>query len=198
MLVSRAQTVRHSTHGGPACKPRPLLIVLLMRFILQHEQPGASPPSGATSVPTEGPVMQTTRHGWRHSQAHKERGVLWTFAPRSTARRCVGMTVLLLAVAVIVAIVTAGEARAQADPSPPPRLADWSVGDLHVHAAGDSGLNDHARCGGLSDRSCARKVVKQTLDRAADNRLGLADLHRACRVAGGEGQPSDKSLRPNA
>jgi hypothetical protein len=42
-------------------------------------------------------------------------------------------------------------------------LADWTVGDVHMHAAGDSGLNGHVRCPGLDPESCADVVVSQTL-----------------------------------
>lgn len=52
-----------------------------------------------------------------------------------------------------------------------PNLDNWSPGDVHVHAAGDSGLGGHARCAGLDEEECATKLVRQTMDRARANDL---------------------------
>jgi len=57
--------------------------------------------------------MQTTRRGRRHAQEHEEGVVLAVFVAQSTARSYVGFTVLLLAVAMIVSVLTADEAQAQ-------------------------------------------------------------------------------------
>lgn len=54
-------------------------------------------------------------------------------------------------------------------PEPPEmRLEDWHPGDVHVHAAGDSGLGGHLRCGGLDENYCAQVLVENTWWRAKD------------------------------
>jgi len=57
--------------------------------------------------------MQTKRHERQHSQQHNAGVLLWAFEARLAARSYAGMTVLLLAVAVIGATLVAREAHAQ-------------------------------------------------------------------------------------
>ena len=53
-----------------------------------------------------------------------------------------------------------------------PDLDRWKVGDVHVHATGDSGLGSHEGCrSGDSERQCAERLVRRTLDRAARHDL---------------------------
>jgi hypothetical protein len=49
--------------------------------------------------------------------------------------------------------------------------SDWVAGDVHVHAAGDSGLGSHLLCRSqnLSEQDCADLLVRNTLTRAKTN-----------------------------
>lgn len=48
--------------------------------------------------------------------------------------------------------------------------AGWTVGDVHVHAAGDSGLDSHLQCKETQNKEeCAERLVRNTFERAKDN-----------------------------
>lgn len=62
----------------------------------------------------------------------------------------------------------AAPAPAQAN-DPRAEVDQWLPGDVHVHAAGDSGLGSHLRCQlekGLDEAGCAQYLVDATLERA--------------------------------
>ncbi len=73
-----------------------------------------------------------------------------------------GRSALLTALATL---ACAGPAQAATD------LSEWTPGDVHVHASGDSGLQGHPRCEGLSEAECAERVTGHVLDRADDANL---------------------------
>lgn len=55
-----------------------------------------------------------------------------------------------------------------------PNFSDWVVGDVHVHAAGDSGLFGNEACPEgfrFSPRECAEILVDRAAERASDNAL---------------------------
>lgn len=81
---------------------------------------------------------------------------------RSSAGRAV------LAVSMVLAVLP-GDVP---EPMPVRQAApEWVAGDAHVHAAGDSGLQPHVRCQGVSGGldGCAEHLVRETLQRAKDN-----------------------------
>ena len=47
-----------------------------------------------------------------------------------------------------------------------PVWEDWHVGDVHVHAAGDTNLLLHPRCSDQTEETCAQYLVQNVLDRA--------------------------------
>lgn len=98
--------------------------------------------------------------------------------PRS-ARLCTTHVVLALMVGAIawVAKQPGGEPdETHVQGSFPIEFADWHVGDVHTHAAGDFDLIDHAEChlSGkefLPPAQCAQRLVSEVLASAVDNEI---------------------------
>ena len=47
-----------------------------------------------------------------------------------------------------------------------PTWSDWHMGDVHVHAAGDTSMTIHPECQGLTEDECARHLVSNVFARA--------------------------------
>ena len=127
--------------------------------------------------------------GATHSLALHSDGTVWawgynrygalgdgTTAERHTPVQVAGLTgVTAIAAGLTHSLAIAG--------GPPPgstfggygrRFDDWHAGDVHVHAAGDSGLTGHIRCGDLArgdEAGCADRLVSDTQGRAVANGL---------------------------